>query len=99
MKSIQSKNLIAVEEFCLLANVETSFITSLEQSGLLELMVLQETPYIEAEQLLPLEKMVRFHYDWDINLEGLETIMHLLQQINMLQEETVQLKNKLHFYE
>jgi chaperone modulatory protein CbpM len=99
MKPIQTKNLIAVDEYCLHAHVEYSFVTSLEQSGLLELMVLQERSYIEADQLLHLEKMARFHYDWDINMEGLETITHLLQKINKLYEETVLLKNQLRFYE
>lgn len=99
MKSFKTKNLIAVDEFCMFANIDASFVTALEKSGLLELMVLQETRYFEADQLQPLEKMVRFHYEWDINMEGLETIMHLLQQINTLHDETVQLKNKLRLYE
>jgi len=99
MKPIQTKKLVTVDEFCLLSNVETSFVTSLEQSGLIELLVIQETRYVEADQLRQLEKMVRFHYEWDINLEGLETIMHLLQQINTLHDETMTLKNRLRFYE
>jgi len=99
MKPHQIKNLIAVDEFCQFANIDATFVTALEKSGLLELMVLQETRYFEADQLQPLEKMVRFHYDWDINLEGLETIMHLLQQIDMLHDETILLKNKLRLYE
>lgn len=99
MKPIQTKKLIAVDAFCLLAHVEISFVNSLEQSGLIKLMVLQETRYIETDQLRHLEKMARCYYDWDINMEGLETIMHLLQQINTLQDETVMLKNRLRFYE
>lgn len=99
MKPSQTKKLIAVDEFCHLAHVETSFVTLLEQSGLLELMVLQETRYIEADQLRHLEKMARCYYDWDINMEGLEAITHLLQQINTLHDETVMLKNRLRFYE
>jgi hypothetical protein len=99
MKPIQTKKLVTVDEFCLLSNVETSFVNLLEQSGLIELLVIQETRYVEADQLRQLEKMVRFHYEWDINLEGLETIMHLLQQINTLHDETMTLKNRLRFYE
>ena len=99
MKPIQTKKLVTVDEFCLLSNVETSFVNLLEQSGLIELLVIQETRYVEADQLRQLEKMARFHYEWDINLEGLETIMHLLQQINTLHDETMTLKNRLRFYE
>jgi chaperone modulatory protein CbpM len=99
MKSIQTENLIAVDAFCLNNNVETSFIGLLQQSGLIDISVIQETKFIDAGQLLQLEKMVRFYYEWDINIEGIETITHLLQQINVLQDELTMLKNRLRFYE
>jgi len=99
MKSIQTENLIEVDAFCLHNHVETSFISLLKQSGLIEILLIQDTRFIEAEQLPQLEKMVRFYYDWNINLEGIETITYLLQQINVLQGEMNLLRNKLLFYE
>jgi len=35
----------------------------------------------------------------DINLEGIETVTHLLQRINLLQNEIIVLKNRLRLYE
>jgi len=99
MKPTQKVHLITVDEFCLHANVETSFISMLQHSGLLEILIIQEKKFIEVEQLQQLEKMVRFYYEFDINLEGLETITHLLQQINVLQGEMNSLRNRLGFYE
>lgn len=99
MKSIQTKKLIAVDEFCLHNHVDMSFISLLQQNGLLELRVIQESSYIGADQLRQLEKMVRFHYDLNINLEGIESITHLLKQISDLQKEMRALTNKLRFYE
>jgi len=99
MKSAQTKNLIAVDEFCFNNNVETSFINLLEQNGMIEISIIEETKFIEADQLRELERMVRFYYELNINLEGIETITHLLQRIDTLQQELITLKNKLSFYE
>jgi len=46
-----------------------------------------------------LEKFVRFYYELDINLEGIETISHLLERVNALQDELTMLKNRLGIYE
>jgi len=99
MKAIQTEKLIAVDEFCLHNNVEKSFISLLQQNGLLELMIIKESRFIGADQLRQLEKMVRFYYELNINLEGIESITHLLMQINDLQNEMRTLRNKLQFYE
>jgi len=96
---MQSEKLIAVDVFCTHHNIEISFIQSLQQSGLIEIIIIQETGFIDAEQLPQVEKFVRFYYDLGINLEGIETIAHLLQRINALQNEQVELKNRLRLYE
>ena len=99
MKPIHAKNLIAVNEFCISHNIELSFISSLHQSGLIGITTIEETEYIDAAKLLQLEKFVCFHYDLDINLEGIETITHLLQHILTLQHENMKLRNRLSLFE
>jgi len=42
-----------------------------------------------------LKTFVRLHYDLDINLEGLETINHLLEKIEEMQMEILKLRNKV----
>jgi len=76
---MQSEYLIAVEEFCSIHNVDISFIRSLKQTGLIEVTTIKEAGFINAAQLQQLEKFIRFYYELDINLEGIETITHLLQ--------------------
>jgi len=39
------------------------------------------------------------HYDLDINMEGMESINHMLEQIDSLQQEIVRLRNRLRIYE
>jgi hypothetical protein len=96
---MKTEKLIAIEEICTHHNIEFSFIRSLQEMGLIELHVIKESSFVQNDQLPLLEKYIEFHYVLNINLEGIETINHLLGQINMLQEEVNTLKNKLLFYE
>jgi hypothetical protein len=96
---MQTENLIAINEFCINHNIEISFISSLKQTGLIEITTIKETEFIDAGQLLQLEKFIRFYYELDINLEGIETITHLLQRIRSMQDEIIALRNRLRLYE
>ncbi len=88
-------NLIAVEQFCTYYNVEFSFIESLNELGLIEIIPLNDQHFLPHEQLKELEKMIRLHYDLDINMAGIDAIAHLLTRINNLQQELNSLKNSL----
>ena len=99
MKSTQMDDLIAVNEFCVNHHIEISFINLLQQNGLIEIRTIESKYFVEKEQLPQLEKYVRFYYDLDINLEGIETITYLLQRIENLQNEIIKLKNRLRLYE
>jgi len=96
---MQTEYLIAVDEFCANHNIEISFISSLQQTGLIEITTIKETGFIDAGQLQQLEKFIRLYYELDINLEGIETITHLLQRIKSLQDEIITLKNRIRLYE
>lgn len=91
--------LIAVNEFCVNHNIEISFLNLLQQNGLIEISTIESKYFVEKEQLPQLEKFVRFYYELDINLEGIETITYLLQRIENLQNEIIKLKNRLRFYD
>ena len=96
---MRTEYLIGVDEFCTIHNVDISFISSLKQTGLIEIKTIKETGFIDAGQLQQLEKFIRFYYELDINLEGIETITHLLQRISHMQDEIRSLKNRLRLYE
>ena len=96
---MQAGNLIAVDDFCINHNLEISFVSSLQQNGLIKITTIKETGFIDADQLRQLEKIVRLYFELDINLEGIETITYLLQRINSLQEEITLLRNRLRLYE
>ncbi|MDB5190839.1 MAG: hypothetical protein JWQ96_402 [Segetibacter sp.] len=96
---METTQLIAADEFCSHHNIEVSFITSLSDLGLIHITRMEEKTFVDTNELEPLEKMVRLHYDLHINLEGIEAITHLLNRFQQLQHEASVLQNKLRFYE
>lgn len=92
-------NLIPANEFCASHEIEISFIDSLQEAGLIEITTIKETEYVQESQLNELERIVRLYYELDINLEGIETVIHLLQRIKDMQDEITLLKNRLRLYE
>ena len=94
-----STHLIAANEFCIYHNIELSFIYSLQQSGLIEVTVVEEKLFVEESELPQLEKMVRLYHEMDINLEGIETITYLLQRMQDMQRQISALENRLGMYE
>ena len=93
------EDLIATEELCIRYNVEHSFIRSLFESGLIEIVTIEQQEYVPFDMVAEFEKMHRLHYELDINLEGLEAIKHLLDQVKKLQAENLELRNRLNLYE
>lgn len=91
--------LIAVDEFCASHDIEISFINSLHETGLIEIIRTQESEFLDAEQLQELEKYIRFYYELNINLEGIDSIKHLLQRVNIMHDEITMLRNRLRLYD
>jgi chaperone modulatory protein CbpM len=96
---MQQEDLISANEFCIHYNLELSFIHSLRDYGLIETVVVEDNLFFHSEQLEFLEKIIRLHYELDINLEGIQTIIHLLQRMEKMQEEIVHLTNSLKAHE
>ena len=96
---MQTEHFISADEFCIHHNIEFSFIKNLEDFGLIKLKMFEESRYIHEDELEKLERMLRLHNDLEINMEGIDTITHLLERINNMQEEIRNLKNKLRLYE
>jgi len=92
---MKTSDLIHLEQLCIHLQVDTSFIRSLHDLGLIELVVADNGDYISKEQLKSLETMIYFHTELDINLEGIDAIAHLLRKIENLQNELVKADSKL----
>ena len=92
---MNTEDLIPAKDFCLHHDIEYSFISSLQNSGLISITSIKRSSFLHTNDLSKLEKFVRLHYDLDINLEGIETINHLLNKIEEMQSEIVRLQNSL----
>jgi len=94
-----NENLIPADEFCVRYNAELSFITALHEYGLIEITTIEENFFIDTNELQKLEQFTRWHYELDINLEGIEVIENLLDRVKHLQDKINELQNKLRLYD
>jgi hypothetical protein len=96
---MQTEQLIMVETFCSCHNVEVSFVTSLNDYGLVEIVTKENVAYIPESRLREAEQLVRLHNDLQLTADGLEIVTLLLEQLKEKNEQINLLANKLRFYE
>ena len=78
--------------------VEETFLDQLQSSGLIEIVIEEDDRYIEYDYLQEIEQFVRWHYELEINMEGIEALHHMLQQVRKLQSDVEELRGELKFY-
>jgi hypothetical protein len=66
---------------------------------LIETVVHNDNKYLDKNQLFYVEKVIRLHNDLNINKEGIEIILDLLEKEKQLLLEIKYLKNRLGLYE
>lgn len=96
---MDTTHLISIQQFCTHYKVPMTFIKALHEYDLVEITITNNDNYLQTNQLNDVEKMVRLHYDLNINIEGIDAIYNLLKQMEQLQNEVRILKNKLNSYE
>ncbi|MFD1614090.1 chaperone modulator CbpM [Gelatiniphilus marinus] len=96
---MDTQHLIPVKLICKRYNVPVSFINTLQEFQLIELIIEKDDFYIHTTQIKEVEKMMRLHYDLEINIEGVDAIYNLLKQVEHLKNEITILKNKLNRFE
>jgi hypothetical protein len=96
---MEPTEMIVLDEFCTSHQVEVSFVRSLEEHGLIETIIVNETLCIQENELPKLEQIIRLHKELDINSEGVDAIINILKRIENMQNEIIALRNKLNFYE
>lgn len=92
---MENERLITLQNLSTNYNVEVSFIQSLNEFGLIEIITIDETECVDKEYLNDIEKMMRLHYDLDINFAGIDAIANLLHRVHDMQSEITMLKNRL----
>lgn len=91
-------NRLQYSECLRIYEVEESFIESLHEVGLIRLIDQDEERFIEYDDLSDLEQFIRWYYEMDINVEGIDALRHMLERVRSLQSEIEQLRHELQFY-
>ncbi|WP_452599025.1 chaperone modulator CbpM [Pontimicrobium sp. MEBiC01747] len=93
---MSTKNLISIKELCASHNIEQEYIISLEEFGFI---TIEKSEFIAFETLPKVEKIFRFHQEMNINFEGIDVILNLLERVENMSLEMNQLRNRLGLYE
>ena len=96
---METQDLIIIDVVCQEYQIEINLINDLESFGLIETIVHNENKYLDKNQLVHVEKIIRLHNDLNINKEGIEIILDLLEKEKQLLSEIKYLKNRLDLYE
>ena len=99
INDMEMRDYIAVEVFCRYHNTEVTFISTLQEYDLIEIISVDDAQYIPLHQLSEVEKMLRLRNDLNINTEGIDVVYRLLQKINAMQQEMDMLRSRLRLYE
>lgn len=90
---------IPIQTICTHYKVETTFLEGLNDYGLIEITTIEQSPCIHQNHIKSLESMIRLHDDLNLNFEGIDTVLNLLEKVEQLQDELRGLKNRLGIYE
>lgn len=94
-----TEQFITIQAFCTNYDIEFSFINSLSEFGLIEIITIDKIEYLPQNKIIEIEKMVRLHHDLGVNIEGIDVISNLTEKVRNLQEEINYLKNRIQFFE
>ncbi len=91
-------NIISAENFCARYDVPVSFIEAISDFDFIDTVFENEHLHIRNDQINLIEKLMRFHFDLNVNMEGIDVIMNLLEKINSMESEIRDLKKQLNIY-
>lgn len=96
---MSEKQLIPATTLCSHYNIEISFVSALSELGLIQIEIIEQTLFIDQDQISDLEKIVRLHNELNVNIEGIDVVLNLLEKEKELRNEVNALKNRLRLYE
>jgi DNA-binding PadR family transcriptional regulator len=91
-------NLFLLSDLCIHYQVELPFIHRLSDYGLVEVTFVDGLFYLSPEGVARLERVIRIHTELEVNLEGIDVILNLLDQIEHLKAQVSELQTRLIFH-
>jgi len=96
---MDSEKYIPVLHLCDLYQIEISFFKELNEEGLIELVSKQNSMYVHEEKLYKVERIIRIHRELNVNIEGIDVVLNLLEKVDTLQNEVYSMQSRLRLYE
>jgi|JI9StandDraft_2_1071091.scaffolds.fasta_scaffold701874_2 hypothetical protein len=90
--------LIALKTFCLQHDIPADFILELHQHEIIQLVVEKRSRFIPIKQLQELERIIRIYRDLQLDINGIQTVLHLVNRLQEKDAEINALRNQLNFY-
>jgi len=95
---MERNEFIPLEVFCSQCNVTNSFVEIMAEAGWIEIIRIEEKYFIPERQLADAERLARLNTDLEINPEGIDVVMTLLQRMQKMQQEITVLQDQLRLY-
>ena len=96
---MDSEKYIPVLHLCDLYQIEISFFKELNEEGLIEVVSKQDSMYVLEEKLYKVERIIRIHRELNVNIEGIDVVLNLLEKVDTLQNEVYSMQSRLRLYE
>ncbi len=90
-----AKNYISIDTICTHYEVTSLFIENLQDAGLIKLVEYQQVKCLPHTSLHNFERIIRLHKELQLNSEGIDVVLNLLERIELQQEEIKKLRNHL----
>lgn len=92
---METTQFIEVTHLCKQYNVTETLFEHFQDTGLLQITVVETRPCIHIDTINRVDKMLRMHQELGVNPEGIDVIMNLLEKIDDLNNKVNYLKQEL----
>jgi len=96
---MDTEKYIPVLHLCDLYQLEISFFKELNEEGLIELVSRQNSMYVHEDKLYKVERIIRIYRELNVNIEGIDVVLNLLEKVEKLQNEVNSMQSRLRLYE
>lgn len=90
-----AKKYIYIRDFCRGHSLEEAFLYELHEHELLCIEEIDRQPAFHRRELGRLERLVRLHRDLELGPPGLQAVQHLLDRLDLMEQELWQLRRRL----
>jgi len=96
---MRENSYIQIDILCHHYQIEPTFFQRLDEIGLIETFETESTLCVDEAQVSRIDQILRLYHDLNINPEGIDVILNLLQRIDKLELALIETKNRLALHE